>query len=378
MKFINATITNSRLMGSMGLIICYDKDFPNQKLEYRLYLLDSEGLGLVDYTTYSGDNMDIVHREINRLIGGLGSEQVNLNEEEAVFLAKAFADKTINYGKLWPENFTNDEYEQLKKVDTKKVTMYDLFPKICKKIECDNEFINYMIMRFIARDKEALEYFSGRELIAKMKVTQINGSLLYNKIDKVNENSYTVEAIFEDLEGYYICKCGISIHKDDSDLKYRLDLILIKDVKPIGEYDVFMAITKKEYISEYSIINIKKANTKEENEKQLVKMFHNGNSKFHMIETEKGAFFTQFRENNTHVCEDIYVINNDMLANYYVIGNQIFAATYEKSNILLSDLIVKTTFERENIILLNSYEFEENVLYDFMESDNDSFSDFLY
>ncbi|EPZ61980.1 hypothetical protein H477_5798 [[Clostridium] sordellii ATCC 9714] len=46
MNFIFAKVTNSRLMGSMGLIIGWeDKD----DVLYQYFLIDAEGLGIADY-----------------------------------------------------------------------------------------------------------------------------------------------------------------------------------------------------------------------------------------------------------------------------------------------------------------------------------------
>ena len=48
MKYNFAKVTNSRLMGSMGLLICWSEGEDNI---YQYFLLDAEGLGIADYVS---------------------------------------------------------------------------------------------------------------------------------------------------------------------------------------------------------------------------------------------------------------------------------------------------------------------------------------
>ena len=65
MKFNFAKVTNSRLMGSMGLLINWERDKENI---YQYFLLDSEGLGLDDYVSLKNPTKDEAYREEERLI----------------------------------------------------------------------------------------------------------------------------------------------------------------------------------------------------------------------------------------------------------------------------------------------------------------------
>ena len=88
MKYKFGKVTNSRLMGSMGLIIGY---IDEEDEFYQYFLLDAEGLGLADYVSLKNPTKDEMHREEDRLMGGLGSDRIRISKDEALFLVKYFA-----------------------------------------------------------------------------------------------------------------------------------------------------------------------------------------------------------------------------------------------------------------------------------------------
>ena len=55
MEFSFAKVTNSRLMGTMGLIIGWE-DKNERQVQY--FLLDAEGLGLADYVSLKNPTKD--------------------------------------------------------------------------------------------------------------------------------------------------------------------------------------------------------------------------------------------------------------------------------------------------------------------------------
>ena len=90
MKYNFAKVTNSRLMGSMGLLICWSEGEDNI---YQHFLLDAEGLGIADYVSLKNPSKDEAYMEEQRLMGGLGSDIITISEEEALFLVKHFGRK---------------------------------------------------------------------------------------------------------------------------------------------------------------------------------------------------------------------------------------------------------------------------------------------
>ena len=295
MVFDYAKITRSRLMGSMGLIIRYEED---EKYIYQYFLLDGEGLGIADYVSLKNPTSKEACREEERLMGGLGESRVLVDEEIALFLINHFGNKNLEYGKDLPGDV--DEYIKIITDYKSNLTLNQVYPIISKPIEDEIEFINYMTMRFIARDRESLKYFSGSDEISNNHITKINGALLKNKVTKRGEGVFISEALYEDEDGYYTCKIAFNILKENNGFKIKS--LLVTDKEPMYDFEVFDEISKSEYIDVYKL----------KNKEQFLMEFYNDNPFMLKSEMEEGMFFTRFNFNNNHVKENIYVINNDI------------------------------------------------------------------
>ena len=359
MKFNFAKVTNSRLMGTMGLLISWQDD--NDKI-VQYFLLDSEGLGLADYISLKNPTKDEEYKEEERLMGGLGSDKIRISKDEALFLVKYFGDKNSYYEKDLPGKV--DEYiDIIDKYETN-LSIEDMYKKICKPIESEVEFINYMTMRFIAWDRESLKYFSCSEEISNMHITNINGTLLKNTVIPRGNKRYISEALYEDNDGYYTSKIAFSIDKVNDD--FKISSMVVTDKEPVFDFEVFDEISKSEFISIY---NINRVN-------EFLDIFYKDNPFILKSDMENGTFFTRFNFNNDHVKNNVYVINNDIKAIYYQIGNTFFVGTYSNEDRKYINKILKCNY-KEYLDIKEELYFEENVLYDFVESESNDFYDFL-
>lgn len=359
MKFNFAKVTNSRLMGSMGLLINWENDKENI---YQYFLLDSEGLGLADYVSLKNPTKDEAYREEERLMGGLGADRIRISEEEALLLVNYYGNKNEYYEKPLPGNV--GEYIDIIKNYKPKITIEEIYPKICKKITEEIEFINYMTMRFIAWDRESLKYFSGSEELSNMHITNINGTFLKNTVTKKGKNKFISEAIYEDNDGYYISKIAFNISKDND--SFKINSMLATEKEPMYDFEVFDEISKPEVVSIYEL----------DNNEEFLEKFYIDNPFLLRCNMETGVFFTRFNFNNNHVKKEVYVINNDMRAIYYVLSDKLFVGTYSDNDRKYINKILQCNY-KEYIKLKEELYFEENVLYDFVESESNDFEDFL-
>ena len=304
MKFNFAKVTNSRLMGTMGLLISWE-DKQDKIVQY--FLLDAEGLGLADYVSLKNPTKDEAYREEERLMGGLGSDRIRISEDEALFLVKYFGNKNSYYEKPLPGEV--EEYiDIINKYETN-LNIEDIYMKICKPIKDEVEFINYMTMRFIAWDRESLRYFSSSEEIANMHITNINGTLLKNTVIPKGNKRYISEALYEDNDGYYTSKIAFSIEENKDG--FKINSMVATDKEPIFDFEVFDEISKPEFVSIYSINRVD----------EFLDIFYKDNPFVLKSDMENGTFFTRFNFNNDHVKENVYVINNDIKAIYYQMEN---------------------------------------------------------
>jgi len=189
------------------------------------------------------------------------------------------------------------DYSFARILDEAEIDIFDLYPKICKKIDTDIEFINYMTMRFIAWDKDSLKYFSNNEEIANMHITNINGVLLKNKVISKENNKYICEAMYEDNDGYYKCKLAFNI--DIIDKEYKIRSLIVVDREYIDHIYVLDEMLKSEYLIVYNI----------NDQKHFLQTFYNDNPFTLKSNLENGVLFTRFNFNNNHVKpEDVVIL----------------------------------------------------------------------
>lgn len=359
MNFEYAKITRSRLMGSMGLITKYS-DENNEVFEY--YLLDCEGLGFCDYVRLENPTKQEAYMEEERLMGGLGENRIFISEDRALFLIQYFGRKNLEYEKPLPDG--EEYYMNIIENYETEVTMEEMFSILCRKVTSEVEFINFMTMRFIAWDREALRYFCENEETAYMHITNINGTLLKNTVYEKGNGRYISKPIYEDSDGYYVCKIAFNIEKENDE--YKVKSIFVTDKQPLYDFQVFDEISKNEFVDIY--------NLKEYDE--FVDKFYIDNPFMMKSHLDEGTFFTRFNFNNNHVKQNVYVINNDLKAVYYVMEDKLYVGTYSKRD---RDYINKLLIAnyKDYISFDDAMCFEQNVLYDFAESGCDDFYYFI-
>ena len=91
---------------------------------------------------------------------------------------------------------------------------------------------------------------------------------------------------------------------------------------------------------------------------------------------ENGILFTQYYQDNSHLDNQVYLINNDLMFNIFLTENILYLATFDLDTRSFVDYVFKDSLSGY-ISLVDSLEFEQNVLFDFVESGNDDFYDFL-
>jgi len=358
-------------------------------IESHLFLLDSEGLGLTDFYRYKSHDTTYLDRVYKQRTGGLGGQLVKVEMSMAAYMVKTYRDRTIKNDKSLPDGLDMSYYDS---IDTSKFEPRDILELTCKDIHTDNEFVNYCVMRFIARDKEGLLYISGSEEVANHHISQINGALLYNRIEKRADDRFVCLCAYEDKDGYYEAKLIVTIEKElveehegiyrdlidieEYRCNYSLRSIIVVDKYQISDYDAFMLITKPELIRKYRI----NAPESRENDLESLEVFRdsiiNMCPGIQVNSYEKGLLMTQYYLDNSHVEEDEYIINNDIMFNIYINSTDLFLAAYDEDEMDQIAFAIEKIFS-SYLIEDDMYEFDDLVLFDFIESGNDDFDDFL-
>ena len=376
-------------MGAMMMAVEWESDISG--IEAHVFLLDSEGLGIYDFfVKKDASDRELSDFYINKS-SCFGGENIELEEVEALSLFAHFYDKNIRNEKEIPENLTEEMYdfyiEKLKKCsnsnnsddnndgsDSNDVSCFDfakvkslsvMFNKLCKKIDSEYEFVNYMVMRFIARDREALLSFSGSDLLSNQHITEINGTFLYNHVNRKSDDRYICSTVYEDIDGYYETKLIIVIEKN-VDMYNLLSIIIILN-NPISEEDVFKLISKREAISVFNILDENLSVDDLDIFYKIDNMITNLYKSIQRLEYENGVLYTQYWSDNSHVDNEIYVINNDIQFLIYVDDERLYLATYDYETQIFVENLLKSILE--NVVEFDGvYEFDQNVLFDFIQS----------
>lgn len=191
LRFIFSKATKSRLMGTVGMHIQWM--LAEQSLN-QFFLLDAEGDGIADYVGLWNAGEQEVQREQQRLMGGLGSSIVKLTRKESFNLLYEFGKLNIKNNRALPEPI--DEYSPFLKKDIS-VSDEELMSKITEKITDEIEFINYLTMRFVARDIPMLKYFSYYHEENFDFFTDEESTLLRNSVVRISEDTYSATSVIE-------------------------------------------------------------------------------------------------------------------------------------------------------------------------------------
>ncbi|AFS78219.1 hypothetical protein Curi_c12070 [Gottschalkia acidurici 9a] len=363
-KFIKAEVTNTRLMGVIGLVIYWELEDGGKYCQ--LFHLDAEEYGIDDYESMINEEDEDINKRKLMMMGGLGGEFISISEKEARYLVCEFANRNNKFSTYIP---SPEEYEFILnvKVELEQSEISTLWNKICEKITSVNQIINYFIMRSVGKDYEASRYLSLKDIdYNPVKNASI---LLKNVISETNGDdieSYTTESLidFEDKHKIVISK----IRVQDTELGLKIVDAEIKEVMKISRIEAGFKLNKKEYILVYDI----------KDRERIIGAFDL--LKPHAMKGyfEDGYLYTEFNLDNKHVSNRVYYLNDDVYGVYYITeGNELIVATYDYRILEeIEDYFLEDRF-KDILALKEKVEMNQSILYEFINSDCDTFRDFL-
>jgi len=365
LQFVRAHVTNTRLMGVLGLRIEW---WSESKPFYQFFHLDAEEYGIDDYIGLYGATQEQVQMTTLQMMGGLGGDLVEVTEREARYLLSWFAKKNREWKNPLPEYeweyiFLLKEKDPLTSEEIK-----NLWGKTCEKLRSPFHLINYYVMRAAAMDQEAMEYLSANKEIAYQPVKQPS-TLLKNVIEKVESEesvSYLTESIIDDGAHYLMVLSEIEVAETPEGLKV-LDAN-VKSKMQITDTEAAFGLTKKEYILIYDVLDMGML-MRQLDYKKPHAMKHG---------YENGYLYTEFNFTNDHVDCPVYYLNDDIYGVYYMtVADQFIVACYSAER--LEELMVYFNgADFEGIITLEErMDLDYSILYEFVHSEYANFYDFL-
>ena len=97
-----------------------------------------------------------------------------------------------------------------------------------------------------------------------------------------------------------------------------------------------------------------------------------------MTSHENGRLFLEFRDDNNHVDQIIFRLNEDISGLFFVSDfGQLLLAAYTLEEIRALEKVLQKSPLHSSLLPTAKYEFKEPVLYEFIQSDFEDFTDFL-
>ena len=368
-KFISAFVTNTRLMGVLVLYIHWSMETGNNKTRslHQFFYVETTENGIESYSSMYGNDQQSLREIETTMTGGLGGEKIGLTEKEVYMLLQNYAKMTEKFEQTLPDGI--DEYGFIleKKVEYTQAEDKALFKKTCVPITGIEQLINYFLIRYISSDFTAADYLCRKPLerdVIQNSKTQI---LCINKIEEhidINQSkSYMCESLVEDHSNYRIVVTEIKISG-----KLITSFDHISDL-PISPTEAAMKLARPEFITVYEIMEEKDAI-----KDALKLMFPAAITK----NTEMGQVSLMFKNNNDHVKDAFYRLNDDIKGIIYTTNeDQLILASYSLSQIHRYENELQFSSFGNHIIAIAKYEFKESIFYDFMQSDTGDFLHYM-
>ena len=313
-RFVSAEITDTRLMGVVGLHIHWEvKETGEWNGFHQFFYFDAEEYGLDSYRSYRGEDEDEVENIIDSMFGGLGGKMVALTEREALFLVQDFVRDAKMMGLRLPE--PREEYAPLlePEITDYQDLMWAVAEKMCVELKSEYELVHYFLMRSYGKDKKGLSYVSDMAGIESGRIEDVsepNGATLYkNTIEEfINEDgsiSYLSESLVEvdRLNQYRLIMTEVKVAGGKVISAKR------RSAFTVTTPEVAMMLSRSEFVTAFEVLC-----DPEEAHRVLEETLTTAMKSRH----ESGKLYMVFHQNNEHVNRKVFRLNDDIHGLYFM------------------------------------------------------------
>jgi hypothetical protein len=366
-KFLSGFITDTRLMGVVGLYIHWELSNTEFVSDFhQFFYFDAEEYGFETYKSLLGSDSESLSIMEQALIGGLGGNKVDINEREAVHLVQKYVEMNKTLSISLPEG--KNEYSFLLETPVTLTESEDkiLIDKLCTPIVSDYQLINYFLMRVFGRDMEAAAYLAAEGLALDILPEEEAATLCKNSIEEfIDENgrSFLCESLIEYDGKYKLIVSEIYLEEGKVSATKKRSAFFVTPA------EAAMMLNHPEFITVYEILT---------EPEDFLKRFSGLSASTMQTIHENGRLYLEFNKNNNHVNRKVFRLNEDIRGLYYVTDfGQLIIAAYSLNDIHEIEKSLSRSEVSACIIPTEKYEFKEPILYEFIQSDFDDFSDFL-
>ena len=383
-KFIDAYVTDTRLMGVIGLRVHW-LEYPIDPLDvdgikdiYHFYYYDLEELGLDSLKIFELADEEGIRLATRACFGGLGANLMMCSEKEARYLINHFVEDTIAKKEQLPKSLEMAQFVLEDKPVLTEEELKNLNYKMCTGIRTNYGVVNYYLMRSFGRDFEGASFLvCGSDKKPAWPSDQIEhienisldtpATFLHNTIeDFLNSDgstSYLNESVVQAEDGYYMVASEIKVAGQ------RVIFAKKKSQFKISVEEASMILNRGEFVTAYKIIS-----PMEDFDVDFAS-FSIGTTR---TEHEAGDMYMDFKPNNDHVEEKVFKLNADLDALFFVAdAGELLVATYDINDMTRIEHEIQNSSLVIDVVMIARMQFPSEILFEFAQSGYETFGDFI-
>lgn len=367
-KFISAYVTDTRLMGVVGMYVHWELDTKSEPTDFhQFFYFDIEEFGFETYKSVIGsDSAEIIFIE-RTLLSGLGGQNIPITEKEVYILVQEYAALNKQLSKPLPDGLSEYEFLLDAKISADADERAALFSKQCTPILSAYHAINYFLMRCFAKDFTAARALSTGDFELELFGEIPASTLCKNTIDDFKDESglsYICQSLLESNDNYVLLLSEVTVDENLKITSYQR-----RSTMRVSDSEAAMMLATPEFVTVYEMTD-----EPENADLILADLARNSLATVH----ENGKLFLAFNKNNDHVQKRIFRLNEDVYGLFYMTDfGQLIIASYSVAGIHGLEKSLRKSPLAGSLIPTAKYEFKEPLLYEFIQSDFEDFDDFL-
>lgn len=363
--FVSAYVTNTRLMGVIGMHIHFnlpDNEIINDFHQY--FYFDAEEYGFESYKSVLGNDIEKIKEIEGSMIGGLGGERIPLNLEEAKAILHEYVLYNVTRNIPLPEGLAEYRFLLEKDAMLSEPERYILQSKQCVKLESEYELVNYFLMRCFGRDFTGAAYLAATDLALDLFPEFKPATFLKNNVKKdPDDGSWVSESLVEFDSKYYMTVTSVKVNHMKVHSYEKISSFQISNT------EAAMLLARPEFITVYDVVEDLSGFDRTATELTANAM---------ITKYDSGTLYMMFHPNNKHVNRQEYRLNEDVLGLYFLADSgQLICAAYSIDDVLQLEWDLVRSPYRKRISPLEKYQFQEAILYEFIQSGFPYFEDFV-
>lgn len=366
-RFVSAFVTDTRLMGVVGLYIHWEIESPDFISDFhQFFYYDAEEYGLETYKSCLGSDPAAISVIEQSMMGGLGGQRVDLTEREARYLVRHFVEGTKRLKSPLPENQSEFQFILKEEVSLSEEEQERVNRKMCPRLSSPEQLIHYFLMRCFGKDAEGIALLTAPDAAIEHISESKAATLCKNTVDEFVEDgisSYLCESLVEVNDRYKMVISEITLSGKKVTSAHR------RSAFSITPAEASMQLSRPEYITVYEIL---------EDPDEFDLVFLPQMAPCMQTLYDSGRLFMEFNRSNDHVNRRVFQLNEDIHGLYYVTDfGQLLIAAYDLPSIREVENSLAKGPSGPILLPAAKYEFKEPILYEFIQSGFDDFGDFL-